>query len=52
LSPVKEKGYERMGMEVLRRLFIARDASIKSLRDILKELSLASAELDGTAKVE
>jgi len=38
-SPVKEKNYDRMGMEVLRRLVVARDSTIKSLRDINKELS-------------
>ena len=51
-SPVKEKGYERMGTEVLKRLVAARDATIKSLRDILKELSLASTELDENTKDE
>ena len=38
-SPVKEKSYDRMGTDVLRRLVTARDATIKSLRDILKEVS-------------
>ena len=51
-SPVKEKVYDRMGTEVLKRLVAARDATIKSLRDILKELSLASTELDGNTKDE
>ena len=52
MSPVKEKGYERMGTEVLKRLVTARDATIKSLRDILKELNQASMELEGSTKVE
>ena len=38
-SPVKEKNYDRMSVEGLKRLLIARDATIKSLRDILNELS-------------
>jgi Uncharacterized protein family UPF0029 len=52
MSPVKEKGYDRMGMEVLKRLVTARDATIKSLRDILKELNQASTELEGSTKAE
>lgn len=43
-SPVKEKNYERMHVDGLKRLVIARDATIKSLRDILKELNQASTE--------
>jgi hypothetical protein len=41
-SPVKEKNYDRTSAEGLKRLLIARDATIKSLRDILKELSEGS----------
>jgi len=51
-SPVKEKAYDRMGTEVLRRLIIARDATIKSLRDILKEVSQPSTDLERSAKDE
>jgi putative IMPACT (imprinted ancient) family translation regulator len=40
LSPVKEKNYERMGVDTLKRLVIARDSTIKSLRDIHRELTL------------
>jgi Uncharacterized protein family UPF0029 len=43
-SPVKEKNYERMQVDGLKRLVIARDAAIKSLRDILKELNQSSTE--------
>jgi hypothetical protein len=43
-SPVKEKNYERMGMDGLKRLVIARDATIQSLRDILRELSASVSE--------
>jgi Uncharacterized protein family UPF0029 len=39
MSPRKEKNYERMPLEVLNRLIVGRDATIKSLRDILKELN-------------
>lgn len=42
-SPVKEKNYERMSSEGLKRLLIARDAAIKSLRDILQELQSQSS---------
>ena len=52
MSPVKEKGYERMGTEVLKRLVTARDATIKSLRQILKELNQASTELEGSTNAE
>ena len=41
-SPVKEKYYERMEEGRLKRLVIARDATIKSLRDIFKELNHVS----------
>jgi len=47
-SPVKEKNYERMGVEGLKRLVIARDATIHSLRDIHRELSVSSAGEKGT----
>lgn len=41
-SPVKEKNYERIQVDGLKRLVVARDATIKSLRDIFKELNQAS----------
>ena len=47
-SPVKERYYERMHEDGLKRLVIARDATIKSLRDIIKELNAAS-ELNQTS---
>lgn len=47
-SPVKERNYERMHEDGLKRLVIARDATIKSLRDIIKELNAVS-ELNQTS---
>ena len=47
-SPVKERNYERMHEDGLKRLVIARDATIKSLRDIIKELN-ATSELHQTS---
>jgi hypothetical protein len=41
-SPVKEKNYERMGTEGLKRLVFAREATIKSLREIHRELTVVS----------
>lgn len=49
-SPSKEKHYEKMQVEALRRLVIARDATIKSLRDIHKELSQIPEETEGSVR--
>jgi len=41
-SPSKIKNYEGVQVEALQRLVVARDATIKSLRDIMMELSSCS----------
>jgi Uncharacterized protein family UPF0029 len=43
-SPAKEKNYERMGMDALKRLVVARDAAIQSLRDIHRGLSASVSD--------
>jgi Uncharacterized protein family UPF0029 len=43
-SPVKEMNYERIQVDGLKRLTVARDATIKSLRNIIKELNQAVTE--------
>lgn len=45
-SPCKEMNYERMQVEALKRLVIARDATIKSLRDIYREITQTLASED------
>jgi hypothetical protein len=45
-SPVKQKNYESMHPDRLKKLVTARDATIKSLRDIIKELDKASQDLE------
>jgi len=41
-SPSKTKHYEGMQVEALQRLVVARDATVKGLREIMKELSSSS----------
>jgi len=45
-SPSKIKNYEGVQVEALQRLVVARDATIKSLRDIMMELSSRSGTDD------
>jgi hypothetical protein len=45
-SPVKEKRYDRMGVEGLKRLLTARDATIKSLREIYAQLNSTGASTE------
>lgn len=46
-SPVKEKHYERLGEEGLTRLVHARDKTIHSLRDMVRELQVKTQEAVG-----
>jgi len=43
-SPVKDKHYERLGEEGLSRLVHARDKTIHSLRDMVRELQAKAQE--------
>ena len=51
-TPVKERNYERMHEDGLKRLVIARDATIKSLRDIIKELNSVSELNQASTELE
>ena len=51
-TPVKERNYERMHEDGLKRLVIARDATIKSLRDIINELNSVSELNQASTELE